>query len=187
MIRAIAITAEVVFAYAYIRLELPFHLLLHFLVGAGAALVLRSILRAHGYVPGSVLLWVIGGHVIALAPDLLFRMGVRHEHWMDFFLWHVESHFLPGGLPVWGAVTMLALAADLWTTPVRWWPSSAALGTLAVSVAVAHAKIPDGLAADGELLHLGTLVAVPAIATAVALRTAKAAPPGARPVSTPSG
>ncbi len=42
------------------------------------------------------LLWVIGAHLFAMAPDFAFLAGAPHPHWIDVFLGHITIHFVPG-------------------------------------------------------------------------------------------
>jgi hypothetical protein len=83
-------------------------------VGASAALILMGAvtLRTHRPVP-LPLVWVVLGHLLAAFPDVLFIAGVAHERWMDVFLGHVSSHFVPGRNLTWYAVFLAALAAYL--------------------------------------------------------------------------
>jgi pimeloyl-ACP methyl ester carboxylesterase len=47
-------------------------------------------------------------HLWAMWPDLLFRVGVPHYHWMDWLsLGHVSSHYLPGGDTSWLVLALL--------------------------------------------------------------------------------
>ncbi len=58
------------------------------------------------------LLPVLGFHLWAMWPDLAFRAGVPHEHWMDWLaLGHVSSHYLPGGDTAWLVVGLTAAGA----------------------------------------------------------------------------
>jgi len=46
-------------------------------------------------------------------PDLLFAGGVAHQRWMDVFLGHNASHFVPGRNLTWFVVFLLAFGAHL--------------------------------------------------------------------------
>ena len=88
-----------------------FHWATHFLVGlAFAALVLLARLLLTG-APGPRLLLttVLGFHLFAMLPDLLFRGGVPHSRWMDVFLGHVAAHDLPGGDGSWLVIALVCL------------------------------------------------------------------------------
>lgn len=92
--------------------DADFHWFLHFFVGASAALIAMAIF-AHrsGRVARFPLLWTFTGHVIALFPDILwnFRL-IPHQPWMDVFLLHITSHFIPGRNWTWYAVFLFSLA-----------------------------------------------------------------------------
>ncbi len=62
---------------------------------------------------------MLGFHLYAMAPDLLFRGGVPHHRWMDVFLGHVAAHYVPGGDATWLVLALSAtgayiLALTLW-------------------------------------------------------------------------
>ena len=59
------------------------------------------------------LVWVFLGHVAAMFPDFLFTGGTAHERWMDMFLGHISTHFVPGRNVTWFALFLLALATYL--------------------------------------------------------------------------
>ncbi|MFP5369801.1 MAG: hypothetical protein ACLGI3_03515, partial [Actinomycetes bacterium] len=88
----------------------------HFFVGAAAGLAVMLVAawrrrRAVGWWP----MWVVGGHVIALFPDVLFRLGIAHARWMDVFLGHVSTHVVPGRNLTWFLIFTAVLAAWLAT------------------------------------------------------------------------
>ncbi|HET7488438.1 MAG TPA: hypothetical protein VFJ85_10960 [Acidimicrobiales bacterium] len=87
-----------------------FHWFTHFFVGASAALVAMGVvaLRTRRPVP-LPLLWVLLGHLYAMAPDLAFTGGVAHSRWMDVFLGHIATHFVPGRNLLWYAVFLASL------------------------------------------------------------------------------
>jgi len=91
-----------------------FHWFTHFFVGASAALVVMTAVavRRRGPVPYPAL-WLLVGHLIAMAPDFLFAAGVVHRRWMDLFLGHVSSHFVPGRNVTWYLVFLTALGLYL--------------------------------------------------------------------------
>ena len=91
--------------------DAQFHWATHFLVGlAFAALVLLARLLLTG-APGPRLLLptVLGFHLFAMLPDLLFRGGVPHYRWMDVFLGHVAAHYVPGGDGSWLVIALVCL------------------------------------------------------------------------------
>jgi hypothetical protein len=58
-------------------------------------------------------LWVLAAHLYAMVPDFLFEAGTAHEWWMELFLFHIRSHFVPGRNVFWLTVFLAALAAYL--------------------------------------------------------------------------
>ncbi len=58
-------------------------------------------------------LWVVLGHLVAMFPDFLFAAGIPHRRWMDVFLGHLSTHFVPGRNLTWYAVFLGALAGYL--------------------------------------------------------------------------
>jgi pimeloyl-ACP methyl ester carboxylesterase len=105
------VVAEVGLYVSYDAHDARFHWATHFLVAlAFASLVLLVRLLVTG-VPGPRLLLpsVLGFHLFAMAPDLLFRGGVPHYRWMDVFLGHVAAHYLPGGDGTWLVVALICL------------------------------------------------------------------------------
>jgi pimeloyl-ACP methyl ester carboxylesterase len=103
--------AELALYASYDVHDARFHWATHFLVGlAFASLVLLARLLLTG-VPGPRLLlpMVLGFHLFAMLPDLLFRGGVPHYRWMDVFLGHVAAHYLPGGDGSWLVIALLCL------------------------------------------------------------------------------
>ena len=58
-------------------------------------------------------LWLLLGHLVAMAPDFAFVEGVAHGRWMDVFLAHVSSHYILGRNWTWYAVFLVALGVYL--------------------------------------------------------------------------
>lgn len=110
---ALLVVAEIALFASYDVHEARFHWATHFLVGltfASLVLLIRLLLTgAPG--PRFLLLPVLGFHLYAMAPDLLFRGGVPHYGWMDVFLGHVAAHHLPGGDDSWLVIALLAAGA----------------------------------------------------------------------------
>ena len=107
----VLVVAEVALYASYDVHDARFHWATHFLVAlAFASLVLLVRLLVTG-APGPRLLLptVLGFHLFAMAPDLLFRAGVPHYRWMDVFLGHVAVHYLPGGDGSWLAIALTSL------------------------------------------------------------------------------
>ena len=91
-----------------------YHWFTHFYVGASAALLLMAwYVRSRGRVPALALLYPAVGHLYAMIPDVLFSAGIAHQHWMDIFLGHVSTHFVPGRNLTWYAVFAASLALCL--------------------------------------------------------------------------
>lgn len=110
----VPLLVEVVLYLQYRTKDARFHWFTHFLVGGTAALLLMTLWvivtrRPARFAPA----WVLGGHLVAMFPDLLFEGGHIHEPWMDLFLWHIGSHFVPGRNLTWLAAFMVALALYL--------------------------------------------------------------------------
>jgi len=61
------------------------------------------------------LVWIVAAHLYAMIPDLLFNGGEIHRQWMDVFLGHVSTHFVPGRNWTWYAVFLVTAAAYLTT------------------------------------------------------------------------
>ena len=126
------VAAELALYASYDVHDARFHWATHFLVGlAFASLVLLARLLLTG-APGPRLLLplVLGFHLFAMLPDLLFRGGVPHDRWMDVFLGHVAAHYLPGGDGTWLviAVVCLGLYAAALTAWIRARAAEAAAG-----------------------------------------------------------
>ncbi len=109
-----AVTVEIALYLSYQGHDARFHWFTHFFVGASTALIVMTvvILRTHRPVPYP-LVWPLIGHVYAMTPDLLFAAGKVHERWMDIFLGHVSSHFMPGRNLTWYGVFLVCLAVYL--------------------------------------------------------------------------
>ena len=105
------VVAEIALYVSYDVHDARFHWATHFLVGlAVASLVLLVRLLVTG-APGPRLLLpvVLGFHLFAMAPDILFRGGVPHHRWMDVFLGHITVHDMPGGDGTWLVVALTYL------------------------------------------------------------------------------
>ncbi len=59
------------------------------------------------------LVWPVLGHLFAMFPDFLFTAGTAHYRWMDVFLGHISTHFVPGRNLTWAAVFLVALGIYL--------------------------------------------------------------------------
>jgi pimeloyl-ACP methyl ester carboxylesterase len=108
---AVLVVGELVLYSSYATHEARFHWATHFLVGLTVAALWRALFLLVAARPTRFqLLSILGFHLWAMWPDLLFRVpGIPHYTWMDWFaLGHVSSHYLPGGDTSWLAVALLA-------------------------------------------------------------------------------
>ena len=129
----VAIALEVVLYRSYQGHDARFHWFTHFFVGASFALVVMAVVswRIHRPVRRP-LLWLIAGHLYAMAPDIAFSAtAVPHRRWMDVFLAHISSHFTPGRNLTW-LVVFLASAASYLAIVDRCRPDPSAPVGLAV-------------------------------------------------------
>jgi 4-hydroxybenzoate polyprenyltransferase len=110
----IAVLAEVALYASYRGHDARFHWFTHFFVGTSVALVAMAGVAARTRRPVPLpLVWPFLAHVVAMFPDFLFTAGIAHRRWMDVFLGHISTHFVPGRNLTWFAVFLLALAAYL--------------------------------------------------------------------------
>ena len=111
---ALPVAVEVALYLQYRAKDARFHWLTHFLVGGAAALLLMTLwVAAKGRPARFPLLWIVAAHLFAMFPDFLFEGGHIHQPWMDLFLWHIGSHFVPGRNVTWFAVFLAVLALHL--------------------------------------------------------------------------
>lgn len=100
--------------FSYRAHDARFHWLTHFLVGGTVALVGMAayawVRRRPARVP---LVWIVAAHLFAMVPDFLFEGGIAHQRWMDLFLGHISTHFVPGRNLTWLVVFAVALAGYL--------------------------------------------------------------------------
>ncbi len=111
----LAVVVEIALYLSYRGHDARFHWFTHFFVGSAVALLVMSAvaLRTHRPVP-MPLVWPLLGHLYAMFPDFLFSGGhIAHERWMDVFLGHVSSHFVPGRNRTWYVVFLAAVALYL--------------------------------------------------------------------------
>lgn len=106
------VLAELALFGSYDVHDARFHWATHFLVALAftSLLLLARLLLTGASGPRYLLLTVLGFHLFAMAPDLLFRGGVPHYRWMDLFLGHVAAHYLPGGDGSWLAIALTLTA-----------------------------------------------------------------------------
>jgi hypothetical protein len=110
----VAIGFEIYLYSAYRAHEARFHWFTHFFVGASVALlIMAAVAWRTGRPVRWPLIWLILGHLVAMFPDFLFSAGIAHQHWMDIFLGHLSTHFIPGRNWTWYAIFLASLAAYL--------------------------------------------------------------------------
>jgi hypothetical protein len=109
-----AVAVEVTLYFSYRGHDARFHWFTHLFVGASVALVAMAAvtLRSRRPVPYP-LAWPVLGHLFAMTPDLAFSGGVAHQRWMDVFLGHIGTHFVPGRNVTWYAAFLASLALYL--------------------------------------------------------------------------
>ena len=111
---AVAALVEVGLYVSYRGHDARFHWFTHFFVGATAAFSVMMLVAGVRRRPVPLpLVWLLAGHLVAMAPDLAFVAGVAHQPWMDVFLGHISSHYVPGHNWTWYGVFLAALAAYL--------------------------------------------------------------------------
>jgi pimeloyl-ACP methyl ester carboxylesterase len=109
---AILVVVEVLLFTSYRGHEASFHWATHFLVAMimWSAVNLAVLVLKGAPAPGQ-LLTLFGWHLFAMFPDLLFsRAEVPHDDWMDVFLGHISSHYMPGGAYTWLFLALVATA-----------------------------------------------------------------------------
>lgn len=111
---ALAVIVEIALYASYEHHDAHFHWFTHFFVGASTALVAMAAVawRRRGPVP-LPLIWPVLGHLFAMTPDFLFTAGIAHRRWMDVFLGHISTHFVPGRNLTWYAVFAACLGLYL--------------------------------------------------------------------------
>lgn len=108
---AILVAAEVLLFASYRGHEASFHWATHFLVGLSVAAVTNTVWLALKGAPARwELLSILGWHLVAMSPDLLFSAGVPHDGWMDVFLGHISAYYVPGGAYTWLFIALLLSA-----------------------------------------------------------------------------
>lgn len=110
----LAIVVEIGLYLSYRGHDARFHYATHLFVGASTALVIMSLIawRRRRPVPYP-LVWPVLGHLFAMFPDFLFSAGIAHYRWMDVFLGHISTHFIPGRNLTWAVVFLGALGVYL--------------------------------------------------------------------------
>lgn len=107
---AMLVAAEVLLLHSYDGRGAALHWAIPFMVGlTAAAFVNLTLLALKGAPARGQLLWVLGLHLYAMAPDLVSNL--RHAGWMDVFLGHDSARTIPGGAATWLAVAIVASGA----------------------------------------------------------------------------
>jgi len=137
----VLVLAEIALYSSYADHDARFHWATHFLVALGftALLLLGRLLVTGAPGPRYLLLTLLGFHLYAMAPDLLFRGGVPHYRWMDVFLGHVAAHYLPGGAVSWLLIALICAGAYV----------AALTAWLRARHAEARAGMPPGIGVTG--------------------------------------
>jgi hypothetical protein len=109
-------TAEVLLYLSYQHHDSRFHWFLHFFVGSSAAFIVMTVIT---YWSNRTIrfpfLWLVIGHLIAMLPDILWSAQLLpHQAWMDVFVFHISSHFIPGRIWTWYVIFLLCLALYLY-------------------------------------------------------------------------
>ncbi|CAN5484205.1 hypothetical protein BH20ACT2_BH20ACT2_03930 [soil metagenome] len=111
----LAVLAEVGLYHSYRGHDARFHWFTHFFVGASVVLLIGAVYTCVAGRPLRLpLLWVLGAHLVAMFPDFLFQAGVAHYRWMDLFLGHISTHFVPGRNLTWFTIALTSLAIYLY-------------------------------------------------------------------------
>jgi len=91
-----------------------FHWFTHFFAGTAFVLVAMALVAKAKCRPVRLpFVWLLLGHLVAMAPDFAFVEGVAHGRWMDVFLGHVSSHYIFGRNWTWYAIFLAALGTYL--------------------------------------------------------------------------
>lgn len=111
---ALAVGVEEYLYLSYRSLDARFHWFTHVFVGSAIALLIMAAVAARTRRPVPMpLAWLILGHLVAMLPDFLFAAGIAHQRWMDVFLGHLSTHFVPGRNVTWYVVFLASLALYL--------------------------------------------------------------------------
>ena len=114
----VVVVVEILLYRRYQEGDGTFHYFTHLFAGGSFALVLMTLAARHQRRPvGLPLLAVLAGHLFAMAPDLLYIDSVAHARWMDLFVAHNISHFLPGRNVSWYLVFLAAMTLYLVAAP----------------------------------------------------------------------
>lgn len=122
----VLVAVEVVLFRRYDAEQARFHWSTHFLdaLTFTSFLLLARLLITGRPGPRFLLLTLVGFHLYAIVPDLMFSEGSAHSLWQNVFLGHLAEHYLPGGVTAWLTIALLMTAAyagalSLWLR-ARW-------------------------------------------------------------------
>jgi len=91
-----------------------FHWFTHFFAGTAFVLMAMALVAKVTRRPVRLpFVWLLLGHLVAMAPDFAFVEGMAHGRWMDVFLGHVSSHYILGRNWTWYVVFLVSLGAYL--------------------------------------------------------------------------
>ena len=112
------LSVEGLLAYAYQARGTWWHFLLHQYVGWGLGLSVAALLGLLTRRRVPVLLALLGGQLVSIVPDLMFRyLRMPHEPAMDVWVGHISLH--RGPTPVLVATAVLLLGALAWFATAR--------------------------------------------------------------------
>lgn len=108
----VLVAVELVIFRRYDAEQTRFHWSTHWLDAvAFTALLLARLLITGRPGPRYLIQMLVGFHVYAIVPDLMFSEGSAHTMWMNVFLGHIAEHYLPGGVTARLAIAVLSTAA----------------------------------------------------------------------------
>jgi len=111
---ALAVVAEMALYASYRGHDARFHWFTHFFVGASVALLaMAAVAAVTRRAVSRPLVWPLLAHLMAMFPDFVFIAGRAHQRWMDVFLGHLSSHFVPGRNLTWYLVFLVCLGLYL--------------------------------------------------------------------------
>jgi len=116
---SVVLVVEAVLYLDYRQGDGTFHYYTHLFAGATLALLLMTVAARHWGRPIRVpFLAVLGGHLLAMGPDALYVRDMAHQRWMDVFVAHNISHFIPGRNVTWYLLFLAALSLYLTAAPL---------------------------------------------------------------------
>lgn len=146
----LVLALELLLWRGYASFRTTWHFLLHTGLGVGAGLSAAALLSAARRRPTRGLAWGLGGQLLSVAPDVMFRMlRMPHERWMDVFIAHITIHTSP--LPLLATTSAGVLGTWAWFAAASARPrtatglAGAALLLLGV-VLTLHTPVPTTLA-----------------------------------------